>query len=95
MNKTYLEISIFDKQNPSTIICTGKILLEDDGWFDGIEEGENRFLFGVFLRPNVIQLNSMDNRGNINNMKLSRGYGVVYEGNTSENLRVQMIIKSL
>ena len=49
MNKTYPEISVFNKQNPDTIICIGKILLDNtDGWFEGVELGQGKFLFGIF-----------------------------------------------
>ena len=96
MNQTYLEINIFNKQNPNDIICIGRILLDNtDGWFEGIEQQEKRFIFGVLLRPKVIQLYSMDMESNINNLKLSREYDVTYEGNTSDNSQIQMVIKSL
>ena len=96
MNQTYLEINIFNKQNPNEIICIGRILLDNtDGWFEGIEQQEKMFIFGVFLRPKVIQLYSIDMESNINNFKLSREYDVIYEGNTSDNSQIQMVIKSL
>ena len=38
MNQTYLEINIFNKQNPNDIICIGRILLDNtDGWFEGYD----------------------------------------------------------
>ena len=96
MDKTYLEINIFSRQNSNDVICVGKILVDNDnGWFEGIEQQEKRFIFGVFLRPKVIQLYSMDTESNINNLKLSREYNVKYEGNTSDNSQIQMVIKSL
>ena len=95
MDKTYLEINIFSRQNSNDVICVGKILVDNDnGWFEGIEQQEKRFIFGVFLRPKVIQLYSMDTESNINNLKLSREYDVRYEGNTSDNSQIQMVIKS-
>ena len=96
MDKTYLEVNIFNRQNSNDVICEGKILVDNDnGWFEGIEQQEKRFIFGVFLRPKVIQLYSMDTESNINNLKLSREYDVRYEGNTSDNSQIQMVIKSL
>lgn len=46
MNKTYPEISVFNKQNPDTIICIGKD--NTDGWFEGVELGQGKFLFEIF-----------------------------------------------
>lgn len=40
-------------------------------------------------------LYSMDTKVNIDYLKLARGYNIRYERNTSENLPIQMITKSL
>ena len=96
MNQTYIEINIFNKQNQNNIICIGRILLDNtDGWFEGIEQQEKRFIFGVFLRPKVIQLYSMDSKSNIDDFALTRSYNITYEGNASNNSQIQMLVKSL
>ena len=96
MNQTFLEINIFKKQNPNHIICLGRVLVDNiDGWFEGIEKEQSNFIFGVFVRPKVIQLYSVDSKSNINELALSRNYSVTYEGNTSNNSQIQMLVKSL
>ena len=96
MEQTYLEIKITNKQNQNKIVCQGEILVDNQkGWFEGLDKEKGDFLFGVFLRPKVIQLYSMDNKAVVKEMTLSRGYTISYEGNSSDNLQIQMLIKSL
>ncbi len=96
MNQTFLEINIFKKQNPNDVIFIGRILVDSrNGWFEGIEQEKEKFLFGVFVRPKVIQLYSMDSKSYIDDFALEKSDNITYEGNASNNLQIQMLVKSL
>lgn len=63
----YGQIEINEKIDNNLKISSGYILIDEDGWTEGIIKSKNsegptkRFVFGIFHRPHIIELYSVDN----------------------------------